>query len=352
MKLLCLYCYIMFSNGVYGLQIKAESSRSNTALTLNDKLISRQRQMQSAKAIRIREKLIKVANLDTPFADQVMEATTPTVKAEECGKVNQFGDQHEVQWCQDAIDLVKEKQGSDAKGLSYGIFTWDNWSERMSKDNSVPTELYDCFESVDQIHSLQDNHLSEYPSPTKFHETCVGTEAKTDENGRQFETLDSHLKDKAPHSTFVKMDVEGDEWKVLEDLQKNPEALDKIASLDFEMHFCPIWAHESWGESGEESTKHFKEYGMRQENGADHNQALEVLKGLLDKFEVVGRSETDDGIKRSDDVEKRNKENCVVPSEMMSVSYVNKEVMNQVRNKDSSKGKADSGFWPWDAPKQ
>jgi len=326
------YLMVLFSMDVCGLQFnKAASSRSNKSLTLKGKQISRQQirsESQSAKDLRIRDKLMKVAKLGTPITDAIMEVTRPTVNDQECGKRNQIGDNHEITWCQDAIDLVKDRHGNDAKGLSYGVYSWDNWSNEMNKRNNVATDLYDCYDTVDQIKTLQNDHLSTYTAPVKMHSTCVGSVEKVDEEGRKFEKLDSHLKDQGPLSTFVKMDIEGDEWHVLDDLQKNPEALDKVASLDFEMHFCPVNEHDDG--PGATTRNNYETRHPEEER----NKALDVLKGLLDKFEVVGRSESEGSTRSQNDkaINEESLKTCNGPNTMMSISYVNKDLMGMLRS--------------------
>lgn len=77
------YSLILFSIGVSGLQINKAAS------SLNERQISRQQirsESQSAKDLRIRDKLIKVGKLGTPLTDAIMEVTKPTVNDKECGK--------------------------------------------------------------------------------------------------------------------------------------------------------------------------------------------------------------------------------------------------------------------------
>jgi len=75
-----------------------------------------------------------------------------------------------------------------------------------------------------------------YEMPYDSNRVCLRASAATID-GRDFETLELHLEDRGLLSTYVKMDVEGSEWDVLENLLSNEELQNKIRTLDMEVHF-------------------------------------------------------------------------------------------------------------------
>lgn len=239
--------------------------------------------------------LMKV--FDEPTASDILDVTEPTVFPEECG-ADKFDTRrsNDYKWCPGAIEYVKEQSGDKAKGLSYGISTYDDWAKGMGNDYNVPTELYDCFNGKHELTDLKKN-FQEFTGEYQYHNECVDTTNRVDDHGRKFNTMDQHLEGQEPLSTFVKMDIEGDEWKVLSDMAKKPEQLDKVATMDLQFHFCNGRADDA-DEAGGAST---------------------LLKGLLDKFEVTGRSNF-----------KKGDEYC--GPEPLKISYVNKELMSNMRN--------------------
>jgi len=243
----------------------------------------------------LKQNLMKV--FDEPMANAILDATEPTVFPEECG-ADQFDTRRsqDYKWCPGAIEYVKEQSGGQAKGLSYGIATYDDWAKGMGNDYNVPTEMYDCFDGKAELTDLKRN-LQEFTGEYQFHNECVDSQKRVDDHGRRFDTMDQHLAGQEPLSTFVKMDIEGDEWKVLSDMTKKPEDLDKVATLDLQFHFC----------------------NGRADDADEVGGPAKLLKALSEKFEVAGRSDF-----------KKGDEYCGVNP--LKVSYVNKELMSNMRN--------------------
>jgi hypothetical protein len=110
---------------------------------------------------------------------------------------------------------------------SYGISGYDGWGCEVSTTLKVPVHQYDCFNTT-------------RPScPTGepvFHPECISGTARTDEAGRQFDSLQSQIEkngDAGKH-LIVKMDVEGAEWDSI--LQTPDGVLEKIDQIIFEFH--------------------------------------------------------------------------------------------------------------------
>lgn len=138
-------------------------------------------------------------------------------------------------------------------GLSYGIMTSDLWSELMSSLYFVETKLFDCYFNGDTGPMANDFHNSHSKEQPCHHRSCYSmdyevnrvclddssgrSELFTAKNNRQYEPLRKQLKDRKPLSTFIKLDVEGSEWKSLEWLLDNKNEMDKIRTLDMEIHF-------------------------------------------------------------------------------------------------------------------
>jgi hypothetical protein len=141
---------------------------------------------------------------------------------------------------------ARQKGNTDILAFSYGIEERDEWSEKMGSVYKVPSRLYDCFIEPEKSPPMaktapngtacQKDQAHCYEMPYWSYRTCLGHEAG-EIDGRRYETLASHLKDRGPLSTHLKIDVEGSEWTVLEDLLKSDEDLAKVRSLDMEVHF-------------------------------------------------------------------------------------------------------------------
>ena len=111
-----------------------------------------------------------------------------------------------------------------------------------------PTKLYDCFipperstpmsgkapNGTKRCKGVEKNPC--YSSKYESYRICLGAEKKLEE-GRRFETLLPHLAGYPPLSVHLKIDTEGSEWTVLEQLMNSPEDRRKIRTLDMEVHF-------------------------------------------------------------------------------------------------------------------
>jgi hypothetical protein len=131
-------------------------------------------------------------------------------------------------------------------GLSFGIEELDPWSELMSSMYFLHTRLFDCYVSGkngpmpndwhgthDREHECKETRC--YTEPYEVTRECLSNKEKK-EGKRTFKTLNAYLNGRAPLSTYVKMDIEGSEWHVLQDLLNNDEDMAKIRTLDMEVH--------------------------------------------------------------------------------------------------------------------
>lgn len=157
--------------------------------------------------------------------------------------------------------------GDEYMAISYGIRERDLWSEFLSNRFEVPTQLYDCFWKFDEgpmgtkdfsVEALQKEERTYkykkpangechdwrdgvcFQAPYEPKKVCVDSVAHgiVDGEGRHlhFETLHDGLQGRPALSTFMKIDVEGSEWDVLEQLLASEEDMSKIRSLDMEVH--------------------------------------------------------------------------------------------------------------------
>lgn len=184
-------------------------------------------------------------------------------------------------------------------GLSYGVQSWDTWSRYMAEEYNVPTRLFDCFTTS------KDVDIPQYPVPHERFDECLDATEHTDEKGRVFKTIESQLASREPLSTFVKIDIEGMEWTVLEAM--TDEQLSKIAILDLEIHWCLTMQTDT------------------------PEKILGVLRRLLQQFAVVGR------LSEGDWITGVGCDQSIQQTTMMSVSYVNKAAMFGRIVKESTK---------------
>lgn len=184
------------------------------------------------------EKLIKLG-------ERAVKAATGVVQEELCGGWYMFGD---MTWCLKALQTKwgTEQEDGGVIGLSYGIEQRDLWSEKMSNLYRVPTRLYDCFQRPDDSPTLggkapnatgkcaeDGDHC--YETPYQVFQICSGPETDSIQ-GRRYESLESHLQDRKRLSVHLKIDTEGSEWEVLAWLLSSPEDMNKIRTLDMEVH--------------------------------------------------------------------------------------------------------------------
>eukprot|EP00928_Gymnodinium_smaydae_P053748 TRINITY_DN37674_c0_g1_i1.p1 TRINITY_DN37674_c0_g1~~TRINITY_DN37674_c0_g1_i1.p1 ORF type:complete len:402 (+),score=89.18 TRINITY_DN37674_c0_g1_i1:92-1297(+) len=223
---------------------------------------------------------IKIAYYNASLAalgDRLVKAADASEAARACGSFFNFGD---YTWCNRAMpqntDYARKNVygGNTCKvttppagmslldvdtdgdhrvanngqylGLSYGIEETDPWSELMSSMYFVPTRLFDCyiqstkgpmFNDMTGDHSKENQCTTRncYSIPYEKNRVCL-EDMKSERDGRKYDTLKAALHGRAPLSTFVKMDVEGSEWRVLDQLLKSPEDIDRIRTLDMETH--------------------------------------------------------------------------------------------------------------------
>lgn len=160
-------------------------------------------------------------------------------------------------------------------GLSYGIEETDPWSELMSSMYFLQTRLFDCYINSTKGPMFNDYHGNKsrdsqctdrgcYSVPYEKNRICVDKQQK-DSAGRKFEPLSASLKGRPPLSTHVKMDVEGSEWGVLEQLLNSTEDLDRIRTLDMEVHMLYL-----------------------SNDGTPLKRRVEIMEELARKFAVSG----------------------------------------------------------------
>ena len=157
---------------------------------------------------------------------------------------------HEYSWCKKAFvaPRVLVENSKDLRlGLSFGIETRDEWSERLSRaPYQVKTKLFDCyqdpFSSVVMAGKAQNGtkpcmELQKhcYDEPHQIFQTCLSSGNISKQ--RKWTTVEREVRGWTNNSVFLKMDVEGFEWDVLEELLQQPLTLAKIRTLDMELHF-------------------------------------------------------------------------------------------------------------------
>jgi len=192
------------------------------------------------------------------LGERIVQATSADVQEKNCGGFDLWGDHV---FCMNAM-----KESTNAIALSYGIEERDLWSEKISNQFRVSPRLYDCFQDPKKSPPLAKSapngigagacaHENEacYEMPYTSNRICLGASAGMDE-GHEFETMESHLLDKGPLSAYVKMDVEGSEWDILDHLLQHEELQDKIRTLDMEVHFGFSPGVED--KTGEERVRH------------------------------------------------------------------------------------------------
>ena len=138
----------------------------------------------------------------------------------------------------------------------------DLYSEYMSRVYQMPTRLFDCFIETEKSPPMagtapnatgpcDPNRGHCYESPYRSFRVCLGPEA-TVIHGRRYNTLAKELEGRGPLSTHVKIDVEGSEWSILEQLLESDEDQDKVRTLDMEIHFgfraASERAYDKWSE--------------------------------------------------------------------------------------------------------
>jgi len=116
----------------------------------------------------------------------------------------------------------------------------------MSSMFLVKTYLFDCYINSGKgpmFNDMRGNHSKDhqcsgpdcYSVEYETKRVCIDTDPSKDPP-KTFEPLSAALKDRPPLSTFVKIDVEGSEWGVLDALLRSPEDMKRIRTLDMEVH--------------------------------------------------------------------------------------------------------------------
>lgn len=221
------------------------------------------------------------------LGERILAAVTPTVAEDQCQGWHMFGDQT---WCNKAFD---GKHGKGVVGLSYGIEERDLWSETMSAEYKLPTKLFDCFIPLERSMPMSGrapngsdtcsldpsgNAASPQPCYAKFYEAhrdCLGPQ-QVSVSGRSYVTLLGELTKYPKQSVHLKMDVEGSEWSVLEQLMDSTEDWDKIRTLDMEVHF-----HLGGGEA---ELPMF----LKMEEQDQLERRVKVMERLREKMECTG----------------------------------------------------------------
>ena len=175
------------------------------------------------------------------LGERILMAAHPNNKATEsaCRGFKLFGDSA---WC-----LAAFQGDYNRLGLSFGIEERDLWSETMSNEFHMPTKLYDCFQNPksspalamiapNAVGSCAGNPHHCYETHYDAFRVCLGPKHETVDK-REYTSLSELLSSRSEMSTHLKIDVEGSEWSVLEDLLKNEEDMKKIRTLDMEVHF-------------------------------------------------------------------------------------------------------------------
>lgn len=260
----------------------------------------------------------------TEFGERIVLAVTPKISEKACEGWTLYGDQT---WCNKAF----KRKGSLA--LSFGIEERDMYSEYLSNVYKVPSKLFDCFQNpvssppmsgkacnATNCHCQTGGGAPCYETPYQSFRVCLGPK-KMKSEGRSYDTLANVLKGRKPLSTHVKIDVEGSEWSVLEQLIASDEDQDKIITLDMEIHFGFTAASESEYNSMDSKDRLLRE--------------IKIIEGLSRKFHVTGSTleEYRQGWLPDQDCPQQQCDEPVVhvaggfTPRMFAISYVNKNVL-------------------------
>ena len=256
------------------------------------------------------------------LGERILMAAHPNQDATEsaCGGFKLFGDSA---WC-----LAAFKGEYNKLGLSFGIEERDLWSETMSNEFKMPTKLYDCFQNPKSSPALAmiapNAKGSCAGNPHHCYEThydafrvCLGPKHETVDQ-REYTSLSELLSSRGEMSTHLKVDVEGSEWSVLEDLLKNEQDMKKIRTLDMEVHFGFGAASEAAHRKGSKKDQLQREVG--------------IFEQLATRFAVTGTNiETNaDGWQPAQSCPKQQCEEPLVhtaggvPVNQFAISFVNK----------------------------
>lgn len=123
-----------------------------------------------------------------------VELATRPKTIEKCGPLDEKASKRwgaNYAWCEPAIN-------ESITGLSFGICTFDTWSERLANVYNIKTHLYDCYTPP---------RLKQYTVPYIPHNDCVDAHPYSDTQNRNFITLESVLG--KFDRVFLKLDIEG-----------------------------------------------------------------------------------------------------------------------------------------------
>lgn len=158
------------------------------------------------------------------------------------------------------VEKLKDlPEASGLKALSYGIRERDFWSEWMSNRYAIRSRLYDCFwfEARGPMNTnLSAGALGQTPCPSwrrtqgcydapyEARHVCLGETtapmvALHTTKGKQtvqFQTLEEGLRNERPLSVYLKLDIEGSEWLVLDQFLQRDEDVAKVRTLQLEVH--------------------------------------------------------------------------------------------------------------------
>lgn len=173
--------------------------------------------------------------------------------------------------------------------LSFGGNGYDEWSERMRSKFAVTPHVYDCFDPREV-------------EGTTVHPVCIGGKAQrnAEQGQHKFEDLNAILHHKKDRSLLMKLDIEGSEFDVLNELTS--ASMRKVGYLTVEFHFL-------------ETT------GTR---CCAFNQIKSLFARLAEEFVVIDGAE----MKWGQDQDCHLEGGYAWPS-AMSVSYIPKEFMQQ-----------------------
>eukprot|EP00929_Paragymnodinium_shiwhaense_P008500 TRINITY_DN11245_c0_g2_i1.p1 TRINITY_DN11245_c0_g2~~TRINITY_DN11245_c0_g2_i1.p1 ORF type:complete len:445 (-),score=95.23 TRINITY_DN11245_c0_g2_i1:320-1654(-) len=173
----------------------------------------------------------------------------------------------------------RELNNGQYTALSFGIEELDVWSELMSGMYFLAPRLFDCYVNPPNGPMFNDwhgNHSREkqctttrcYTTQYEINQECIDAKNHADcaPNGkcRNYKSLSDYLNGAKNLSAFVKMDVEGSEWKVLEDLLNNEQEMAKVRTIDMEVHITMM------------------------PNEMPYEKRVEIMEKLAKKFAVTG----------------------------------------------------------------
>ena len=144
-------------------------------------------------------------------------------------RMERFGGRHDGGYL-----LCGNLLGSAAAAYSYGIGRADDWGCDVARRLGVKLHQYDCFDPA----------RPSCPGATAaFHNECISSTPRTDENGRHFDTLENQLarNGEGSNHVVVKMDIEGAEWQAL--LRAPAGLLQRVDQLAIELHGVGLEQH-------------------------------------------------------------------------------------------------------------